>query len=243
MYTCRLTANDVLVGFWPQKFAAVKLCMYIRLFYNKIHLFVNKKILPLLCLPIQNLTINVFSRALISEWFDRNFRNLCPIFCSRSNIMVYNRAAQHALMFVYTKIDAAPIFGVSRINVQFWHCSRDPKIGLPSIFLLSNTNRWYAAQLHTIIYDCLRNIGAEFPVFHILHANTCSRKIHTKMECVLREHGFGSQIRNNGSSAHILLWQSCLGAPRGRGYSLLVIDQIKINFLKFSIFINNFLKF
>ncbi len=114
-----------------------------------------------------------------------------PIFCGRSTMVFCNRAGYHLLVFVHKKIDVAPIFGVSRINVQFWHCSGDLKIGLPSIFLFSNTNKWYAAQLGNIIHDCLRNMGAELPVFRIFHANPCLRKIHPKMGCVLCQHGFG----------------------------------------------------
>ena len=54
-----------------------------------------------------------------------------------------------------------------------------------------------------------------------------------KMAYVLRTHGFGRKIRNTGRSASILLWQSCLGAPRGRGYRLQVLDKIKSNLLNF----------
>ena len=149
----------------------------------------------------------------------------------------------HVLVFVCIKIDAAPIFIVSRINDKLWHCSRDLKIGAISIFLCSNTNRWYAALLHSKILGGLRNIGAELPVFHILHANPCLHRMHPKMWCILRTHGFGWKIRNTGSSALILLWQSCLGAPGVRGYRLLISDQIKINSMKFSYYQKTLLKF
>ena len=74
------------------------------------------------------------------------------------------------------KIDTTPISDVSRIHVKFWHYSRDPKIGVISFFLFSNTNRWYAALLHNLIHDWLRNMGVELPVFRILHANPCLHK-------------------------------------------------------------------
>ena len=119
------------------------------------------------------------------------------------------------------KIDTAPIFGVSRINAKLWHCSRALEIGLASIFLFSNTSRWCASLLHSIIHDCLRNMGAEFSIFRILHANSCLHRIHPKMGCVLREHGFGWQIRNTGSSAPILRLQSCQRAHVRGAYRLL----------------------
>ena len=113
-----------------------------------------------------------------------------PIFCGQSQIVIYNRATYHSLVFVHKKIDASPIFGVSRINGQFMHCSRDGKIGLFSIFLHSNTNRWYSAQLHNKMPDCLRNMGVELPLFRIFHANTCWRKTHPILWCIFCAHGF-----------------------------------------------------
>ena len=90
-----------------------------------------------------------------------------------------------------------------------------------------------STQLNNEITDRLRNMGAELPLLRIFHTIPWSRKTHVKMTYVLRTHGFGWQIRNTGRSASILLWQSCLGAPRGRGYRLQVLDKIKINLLNF----------
>ena len=106
------------------------------------------------------------------------------------------------------------------LMLNFSICSRDLKIGLASIFVCSNTNRWYAAQLNNKIHDCQRNMGAELPLFRILHTNPCVYKTHAKIAYVFLTHGFGCKIRNTGRSAPILRWQSCLGAPRGRGYRL-----------------------
>ena len=89
------------------------------------------------------------------------------------------------------KIDAAPVFVVSRINVKLRHCSRDLKIGLASFFVCSHTNGRYTPLLHNKILDCLWNMGAELPLFRIFHANPCMCKTHPKMTCILREHGFG----------------------------------------------------
>ena len=133
-------------------------------------------------------------------------RSSTPIFCGRPCIVVCNWSQYHPLVFVPQKIDASPIFTVSRINAKFQHCSRERKIGLRSIFLYSNTNRWYCAQLYNKILDCLRNMGAELPVFRIFHTIPCAQKMHPKMVCFLCQHGFGWQIRNTGSSAPIFLW-------------------------------------
>ena len=126
------------------------------------------------------------------------------------------------LVFVYKKLDAAPIFGVSGINVKLWHCYRDLKIGAASFFLCSNTNRCYAALLHNKILDGLRNMGAELPLFRISHANPCLHRIHPKMGCILRTHDFGCRIRNTGSSARILRQQSCPMTHVRGAYRLLV---------------------
>ena len=153
-------------------------------------------------------------------------------FCSQYNIIICNMATYHVLVFVHTKIDAAPIFNVSRINAKLWHCSRDLKIGLVSIFLLSHTNAWYAPQLHNKILDCLQNMGAELPLFRIFHPNPCARKTHPQMGCVLREHGFGWQIRVFGSSTSVLLPQSCQMAHVRWAYRLLGEGTVLIKFSK-----------
>ena len=160
----------------------------------------------------------------ICAYFERDFWNLFTVFCGQSNIILCNRLIYHASVFKPEQIDASPISGVSRINAKLWHCSRELKIGLVSIFLCSHTDGWYVPQLHNKILACLRNMGAERPLFRICHPNPCVRKIHPKMGCVLREHCFGWQIRNTGSSAPILRRQSCLGGPVGRGYRLPVSD-------------------
>jgi len=147
---------------------------------------------------------------------------------------------EYAIVLVceQTKINVTPIFGVSRINDKFCHCSRGLKIGLALFFLCSHTNRWYVALLYNQIPVWLRNMGSKFPVFHFLHANPCLRRIHPKLGSVLRRHGFGWQIRNTGSLDPIFHSQTGLGTSSGRGYRLFVPDSIKIIFcLKFQILI------
>ena len=133
----------------------------------------------------------------------------------------------HVFVFVHIKIDATPIFGVSRINAIFVVLFQRAEIGLASNFLCSHTNKRYEIQLYNKILAYLRNMGAKRPLFRICHPDPCVRKKHPKMGYVLRGHGFGWQIRNTGSSAPILHQQSCIGGPVGRGYSLLVQNTIK----------------
>ncbi len=102
------------------------------------------------------------------------------------------------------------------------------------IFILSSTYNLQPLPLGAPRHDYQRNMGAERPVFRIWHPKPCWRKTHPILGCILREHGFGSQIRNTGSSGRILLWQSCLGAPSGRGYRLLIPDHQKIDNMPFS---------
>ena len=139
---------------------------------------------------------------------------------------------EYAIVLVceQTKINVTPIFGVSRINDKFCHCSRGLKIGLALFFLCSHTNRWYVALLHNQIPVWLRNMGSKFPVFHFLHVNPCLRRMHPKLGSVLHRHGFGWQIRNTGSLDPIFHSQTGLGTSSGRGYRLFVPDSIKIIF-------------
>ena len=53
-------------------------------------------------------------------------------------------------------------------------------------------------------------MGAELPVFRICHPKPCSRKTHPILGCILRTHGFGWQIRNNGRSAPIFRRQASI---------------------------------
>ena len=154
------------------------------------------------------------------------------VFCGQSNIILCNRLIYHASVFKPEQIDASPISGVSRINAKLWHCSRELKIGLVSIFLCSHTDGWNVPQLHNKILACLRNMGAERPLFRICHPNPCVRKIHPKMGCVLREHGFGWQIRVFGSSTSVLLPQSCQMAHVRWAYRLLGEGTVLIKFSK-----------
>ena len=102
---------------------------------------------------------------------------ICVQYFAVSLILLYTIGRHTTCWWSSTKkIDTTPISDVSRIHVKFWHYSRDPKIGVTSFFLFSNTNRWYAALLHNLIHDWLRNMGAELPVFRILHANPCLHK-------------------------------------------------------------------
>ena len=141
-------------------------------------------------------------------------------------------AKYHVLVFAYKKIDVAPIFSVSRNNAKLWHCSRDLKIVLASIFLFSHTNARYTPQLHNKILACLQNMGAELPLFRIFHPNPCARKTPPQMGCVLCEYGFGWQIRVFGSSTSVLLPQSCQMPHVRWAYRLLGEGTVLIKFSK-----------
>ena len=117
--------------------------------------------------------------------FARNFWNMHTKFCGRSALIICNIEITHWLLFVYAKIDATPISGVSRIDAKLWHRSRGLKIGFASIFVSSHTSTWYVCVLYDKILGFLQNMGAELPVFRILHANPCARKTYPKMAYVL----------------------------------------------------------
>ena len=106
------------------------------------------------------------------------------------------------------KVNSTPISTSTELIMNFGIISGiwDLKIGEASVFLWSHTNRWYGALLYTKISDWLRNMVIEFPLFHILHAKPCLHRMYPKIECVLRQHGFGWQTWNTGSSAPMLIW-------------------------------------
>ena len=155
--------------------------------------------------------------------------SLHTIFCGGFNIVMHNTMLWQVLVFTHTKIDATPISGVSRINAKLWHWSREPKIGLASIFVWSHTNKCYVSQLHTKILACLQNMGAQLPLFRIFHPNPCARRTHPKMGCVLRAHGFGWKIRDNGSSAPIFCRQASILSYNWAAYQTLVWENRKID--------------
>ena len=203
MHTRRLTVNDDLAGVWISKFAGGQVCMYIISKCNNICLTTNTKKLSVLDLFMQICLTNTNFHTQFFPKKNRSDESLPSILHVRSTIMLTNNAQYHQLVVGHNKIDATPIFAVSRIDAKSQHCSRGLKIGLASIFWCSNTNRWYASLFYSKILDCLRNMGAELPVFRILHANPCARKTYPKMAYVLRAHGFACKIRNTGSSATI----------------------------------------
>ena len=50
------------------------------------------------------------------------------------------------------------------------------KIGEASIFLGTNTNGWYCAQLYTTIHGRLQNMGSELHKMDSSHVEMCPRK-------------------------------------------------------------------
>ena len=181
---------------------------------------------------MRNYPYIVFWCAHIIAWFDLNISNFHTIFCGGFNIIICNRIVCHVLVFSYTEMDATPISGVSRINAKLWHWSREPKIGVASIFVWSHTNKCYVSQLHTKILACLQNMGAQLPLFRIFHPNPCARRTHPKMGCILRAHGFGWQIRVFGSSTSVFLPQLCQMVHVGWAYMLLGEGTVLSKFCK-----------
>ena len=72
-------------------------------------------------------------------------------------------------------------------------------------------------------------MGAELPVFRILHPKPCVLKTYAILACVLRAHGFTCKIRNNVSSASILRRQSSILSCNRGAYHLLVWNHKKID--------------
>ena len=134
-----------------------------------------------------------FQRAHIFVWFGRNSRNFHTIFCGKSNIFMIYMATYHALVFVYTEIDAAPIFTVSRINAKIVALIQRPENWLSIDFsvLSHQCLICYRTQLYDKILARLQNMGAQLSLSRIFHPNPCARRTHPILGCVLRAHGFG----------------------------------------------------
>ena len=71
-------------------------------------------------------------------------------------------------------------------------------------------NNLYAQRTWAIWHDCGSNTEVELPKTRICHPKPCSRKTHPILGCILRAHGFGWQIRNNGRSAPIFRRQASI---------------------------------
>ena len=116
-------------------------------------------------------------RAHVFPCSERNFRNLCTVFCGQSNMLTKNRTTQVMLVQNPQKIDTAPIFGVSRINAKLWHCSRDLKIGLVSIFR-SHTPTGDMSPYYIIKYQTVCEIWALNSHYFIFCMQTRERAKH-----------------------------------------------------------------
>ena len=82
--------------------------------------------------------------------------------------------------------------------------------------------------------DCaIWDLNSQYFIFFI-HTHVSSKHM-PKWDVCLRQHSLGWQIWNIGSSAPILLWQSCLGTPRGMVGTYIVFTCM-INIKKIMIF-------
>ena len=69
--------------------------------------------------------------------------------------------------------------------------------------MVLSLNNLYAQRTWAIWHDCGRNTEVKLPKTRICQPKPCARRTHPKMGCVLRAHGFGWKIRDNGSWAPI----------------------------------------
>ena len=88
-------------------------------------------------------------------------------------------------------------------------------------------NNLYPIPLGVRIHDCLSNMRDKLPVFRPQHPKLCPRRTDPIWGGVLREHGFGCQIRNNGRSAPILHRQADILLYNWRAYQPLVCNYKK----------------
>ena len=97
------------------------------------------------------------------------------------------------------------------------------------IFRGHKTNNLYTLPLGAPRHDCQRNMVAELPVFRIWQSKPCARIKYPILGCVLRTHGFGCQIRNNGRLAPIFRRQASILSYNMEAYHALVCDHTKID--------------
>ena len=94
---------------------------------------------------------------------------------------------------------------------------------------VSEPNNVYAQRKWTIWHDCGRNTVVELPKSRICHPNPCARRTHPILGCVLRAHGFGWKIRNNGISDPIFCRQASILLCNWGAYRALVWQNKKID--------------
>ena len=96
-------------------------------------------------------------------------------------------------------------------------------------FLGYEPNNLYLAALGAPRHVCQRNMITELPVFRIWQSKPCARIKYPILGCVLRTHGFGCQIRNNGRLAPIFRRQARIKSYNMEAYHVLVCDHTKID--------------
>ena len=96
-------------------------------------------------------------------------------------------------------------------------------------FLGYEPNNLYLAALGAPRHVCQRNMIAELPVFRIWQSKPCARIKYPILGCVLRTHGFGCQIRNNGRLAPIFRRQASILSYNMEAYHALVCEHTKID--------------
>ena len=108
----------------------------------------KQKLFTILCLPMQNLTINVNVHTHVFVQKKSFVVSSHPKLHGRSAMMVRNNAQCHLLLLDKRKNNAALIFTVPDIIAKFDIKSGTVKIGLSLIFSTSSTHRRHAPSLH-----------------------------------------------------------------------------------------------
>ena len=110
-------------------------------------------------------------------WKIRNIGSSAPIFRRQSSILLgtMQLGAMPSVGVWGQKIDHKPIFRSLEQCSNLALILETVKIGEASIFLVTNTNGWYCAQLHITIHGRPQNMGSELRKTDSPHVDMCAR--------------------------------------------------------------------
>ena len=97
------------------------------------------------------------------------------------------------------------------------------------IFPVHESNNLYLPALGAPRHDCQQNMGAERPVFRILHPKPCAHNTYAILGYVLCAHGFAWKMRNIVSSAPRFRRQPSILSYNMEVYHALVCELTKID--------------
>ena len=113
-----------------------------------------------------------------SKWTFEAFWNFYSIVQGRTGFIANNFGITKLLVVGFKKKDSSPIFGVLELHAEICHCSRTPKIGVPSFFLIFFGNKGHLPKLYNQKLARPQNMGAQLPVEQILNPKPCWRITH-----------------------------------------------------------------